>query len=182
MAGPRAGEKTIRLNYIAWEDLRFPAQGINPPGAASDPAVDTTDACLNFAKAATNIIAGVAQMPHSWADGTYIVPHIHWAPVATGGGNVLWRFGYSIADRNGVFPAETTIDRTAAAGTVAAKHLLTSFGTVDMAGKGVSTIIKWTLSRIGGDAADTLDNVAKLLELDFHYQIDSHGSGQELTK
>lgn len=27
-----------------FEDLRFPAQGINPPGAVSDPTRDTNDA------------------------------------------------------------------------------------------------------------------------------------------
>ena len=55
-----------------WDDLRFPAQGINPAGAASPPTVDDTTfpGTLLFATNATNVIAGVAQLPHAWKRGT----------------------------------------------------------------------------------------------------------------
>jgi hypothetical protein len=43
------------LKAPQWEDLRFSAVGINPPGAGTDPTRDTTDGRLIFAAAATNI-------------------------------------------------------------------------------------------------------------------------------
>ena len=54
----------------AWEDLKFPSQGINPPGAASDPTRSTATGLLRFSGVNDNVIAGLAQMPHAWAPGT----------------------------------------------------------------------------------------------------------------
>ena len=51
--------------FQRWEDLRFPSQGINPPGAASDPIRSQTTGLLEFSGSADNVICGVAQMPHS---------------------------------------------------------------------------------------------------------------------
>jgi hypothetical protein len=67
----------------AWEGLRFPAQGINPAGAASPPSVDEVltsfTGTLLFSGSQENVIAGVAQMPHAWRVQSAIRPHIHWA-------------------------------------------------------------------------------------------------------
>ena len=51
-----------------------------------------------------------------------------------------------------------------------------------MSGHKLSCIIKWKVSRIGGDGTDTYAADAKLLEVDFHYQIGSIGSGEQFTK
>jgi hypothetical protein len=60
-----------------WKDLRFPAQGINPAGSAAPPEVSTTTGMLMFDKAGTEIIAGVAQMPHGWKSASNVSPHVH---------------------------------------------------------------------------------------------------------
>lgn len=61
-----------------WDDLRFPAQGINPAGAANAPTIDDVltsfPGTLLFAGNAENVIVGIAQMPHAWAKGTSIRP------------------------------------------------------------------------------------------------------------
>jgi hypothetical protein len=49
-----------------WEDLRFPAQAINPPGPTGAPGRSSDTAMLEFDKNATEMLAGAAQMPHSW--------------------------------------------------------------------------------------------------------------------
>ena len=49
-----------------WEDLRFPAQGINPPVAASDPDVDTSTGLRLFDFNKTETLAGLAEMLHRW--------------------------------------------------------------------------------------------------------------------
>lgn len=56
------GQQFRMLNTF-WEDLRFPAAGINPPGAVADPTRDTTDGRLVFSASADNIMAIQAQMP-----------------------------------------------------------------------------------------------------------------------
>lgn len=167
----------------AWDDLRFPAAGINPRGAASDATRNTTDGRLEFSASATNIIAIQAQMPHSWKIGSSISPHIHWTPETTNVGNVLWKIDYQIANINGVFPGIWTTEAVlAAAGGVAAKHLLTEFTDIPMADKTLSCMILILLSRMGADGTDTFTGLAQLNEFDIHYEIDSFGSRQEYVK
>lgn len=60
-----------------WEDLRFPAQGINPAGSSAPPDVEALTGMLAFDNSADNMVGGVAQMPHSWKSGTAIEPHVH---------------------------------------------------------------------------------------------------------
>jgi hypothetical protein len=173
----------LQLTDTYYDDLRFPATGINPPGAASDPDRDTTDGTLLFDAASTEIIVGVAQLPHSYKYGTNITAHIHWCPTNTNTGNVYWRFEYELQEIGGIFTGFTTANTLEVADGVAEKHQIHGLATIDgSAVDSVSAIIKWKLSRIGGDATDTYNADARLLELDFHYQIDGFGSDDEYTK
>lgn len=174
----------LYLTNTYWDDLRFPVQGINPAGSAAPPTVSNVDGTLEFSASTTNIIAGIAQLPHSWKTGTAVEAHIHWCPTNTNTGNVFWRFEYEIQPINGVFVGYGTPADTLDAGAgVAETHQIHELAEIDASGiTTVSAIIKWKLSRIGGDATDTYNAVARLLELDFHYQIDGFGSQEEYTK
>lgn len=166
-----------------WEDIQFPAQGLNPPGAVSDPDRDTTDGTFLFDSASTEIVCGLAQMPHAWKEGSFIYPHVHWQATDTGAGNVLWRFEYDIANIHGDFAGSySNVDVLAAAHGTVAYNNVKSFPIIDMSGLTLSCFIKWKLSRIGGDGTDTYGADARLLEFDIHYQIDSVGSGLEFQK
>jgi hypothetical protein len=55
-----------------WEDLTFAAQGINPPGGAGSATRDASTGLISFAGNADNMIAGMAQMRHSWRQGSVI--------------------------------------------------------------------------------------------------------------
>lgn len=171
-----------------WDDLTFPANAINPTGAASDADIDASDTVyigtLLFDASATELCAGVAQFPHKMKIGSIIHPHIHWIGTTTGTGNVLWRLSYDIADVNGTFTGTyTDIDVLAAAPASATKHCLAEFGEIDMSAyTGVSSMMLWRVSRIGGDATDTYAADARLLEFDIHYEIDSMGSREEYVK
>lgn len=172
-------------NQPLWEDLRFPAQGINPTGTASPPTVVTADpwaGTLLFSASATNIIAGVAQMPHSWLIGSALHPHVHWCPTNTNTGNVAWRLSYQIAPIGDTFPAALTtagISLDPGDG-VTNKHQFHPFANIDMSGYrldgGVSIMLVWKLERVGGDASDTYTGTARFLEFDIHYQSDGNGS------
>lgn len=173
-----------------WDDLRFPAQGINPPGQASDPVVETNTGLLLFAGNATNTIAGVAQMPHSWVEGSVVVPHVHWQKTTSQPGDVLWRFEYdnvvnpneiSLLTYANVRNAPATVPGTPDDNTER-RNLISSFGEVDMTGKLISCCMLWKLYRIGGDAVDTYGDDARLVEFDIHYQIDQPGSFQQFIK
>ncbi|MDB4786310.1 hypothetical protein OAG36_01100 [bacterium] len=166
-----------------WDDLKFPATAINPPGAASDPDRDSADGTLLFDAGGTELVVGIAQLPHAWREGSPLRPHVHWAPTDANSGDVLWRFSYDIANVNGVFAGSyTDMDILAAADGNALKHQIKGFGDLYMSSYTLSCIIKWKLARIGGDGTDTYSADSRLLEFDIHYEADSVGSGLEFQK
>ena len=175
-----------------WEDLRFPAQAINPAGQASPPGVETTGVAsglLLFDAAGVEIVAGLAQMPHGWDEGTAISPHVHWQKTTSATGNVLWKLDYEVV-ANGAVAAmdygDSLSSATVAEGTpdsnTANQCLITGLGTIDMTGQKASALIFWRLSRVGSDGSDTYGADARLLELDFHYRVNSFGSQDLFTK
>ena len=190
VVGLNQDEATTTIFYNEgsnFDDLRFPAQGINPAGSTAPATPDTDDGCLLFDKTTANIITGVAQMPHCKKLGSPICPHIHWQGTTTPSGantDVYWRFEHQKADINGSFSGTwVASNKTATVNTDPQKHQLTGFDDIDMSGEaGVSSVIKWRLTRVANDAADNYGYNAKLLEVDFHYEIDSVGSGKEYSK
>ena len=174
-----------------WDDLRFPVQAINPPGQASDPDVEASTGMLLFDAGGTELVYGVAQLPHSWLEESTVRPHIHWQKTVANSptGNVLWRLEYELVNNGSVAAMDygTALDVTApVAGTPddgsADRVLISSFGDVSMRGQSISSLIFWKLSRIGGDASDTYASDARLIEIDFHYIVDGLGSLEQFTK
>lgn len=168
---------------LAWDDLRFPAQGINPPGAIADPAVDTTETgfpgTLLFSGSADNMIAISAQMPHAWKPGTAIVPHIHWSKPVGSSSAVTWELYYrwlgnvgDTADANWTGPIAGTLE--AGTASVTNDHLLTSFGSIATPGTRESTMYTFRIYRRGSTDAD--NGTARLYEFDIHYQKQKAGT------
>jgi len=177
------GGKTV------WDDLRFPASSVNPPGQASDPDISATNGTLLFDATGTELVFFQVQLPHAWKAGTNIKPHVHWAKTTSAAGNVLWRLNHKIAALGGTFgdfsddDDALTVVPSFPDTNAANKHLLTSFSEIDMSGiDTVSAMLLIKLSRVGGDAADTYGADAELFEFDIHYEIDQIGSREEYTK
>ena len=181
------GNKIGVVEALVWDDLRFPAQGINPAGQVDSPTVDTATfpGTLLFSTSAVNLIAGVAQMPHAWERETALYPHIHWAKTTSAAGGVVWEMCYTIADVGGTFGAYSAW----VAGTdsvshnnTANKHALTSFPAINMTGMKESTMIMWQIRRNVDDAADNYAANARLLEMDFHYQVGKFGTATRIPE
>lgn len=154
-----------------WEDLRFPAVGINPPGAPSDATRDASDGRLVFSGTIDNVIAVQAQLPHGWTEGSSIIPHLHWSPTTSAAGNVRWRLQWKIANRGDAFPGSWSTETiTTATSETAEMHEMDNFSSISMTGKTISCMILFLLTRLAG--SDTLDTYAasvKLAEFDIHY-------------
>lgn len=173
----------VTLTDTTWDDLRFRAAGINPPGAASDPTRDTSDGRLTFSATASNIIAIQAQMPHSWKEGSAIRPHVHWSPTNTNTGHVKWQMQYKIANVDEAFPGSwTTVTALDAGSGTSDMHQIAGLGEIDMTGKTLSCMILLLITRLGADVQDTYNADCKLNEVDIHYEMDTLGSDQEYTK
>lgn len=172
---------------LLWDDLRFPAQSINPIGAVSDPTVSTTTGLLEFSGTADNIIAGVAQMPHTWAAGTSIMPHLHVRDLGSNTNTSRWVFEYDIANRNGDFVNNYGTYTTHA--TVShvnpnnlKKHSVVSFGELDMTGYEESCCMLWRIKRLASsDGADNNTSAVALIEFDIHYQKEKDGTSTVYT-
>ena len=128
-----------------------------------------------------------AQMPHQWKEGTEIYPHVHWtAATNVGSDKVVWGLEYTWANVGVVFGNTTIItgsDPIVAIGTVSAfEHAITSLGTVIGTGNTLSSMLVCRIFRKATDDTDTYAADAGLLEIDFHFQIDSDGSRQEYIK
>jgi hypothetical protein len=170
-----------------WEDLTFPAEGINPAGAPDAASYDTTTypGTLLFSGTQDRHVAGTAQMPHAWREGTTIKPHIHWTKTTAdaGGAAVTWQMRFATASIDGAVSAYSGWTAgTLVQGNLTSLewHNITSFGDLAMTGLGVSTIVIWELRRVG--STDAYNSNARLLALDFHYQRNSSGSRREYVK
>lgn len=173
------GESSYR-----WDDLRTPSVTVNPPGLASDPDRDTSDGTLLFDAASTEIVFFGIQMPHAWAEGTEIHPHIHWAKTTSAAGNVVWKLEYKHAPINAVMDSAFTSlgEKDTPEFTeqdTADWHQITSLGYMTMTGYDDSHCMLFKLSRVGGSASDTYGADAKMISFDIHYQINSRGSVEE---
>ncbi len=177
---------TLKMTGAAtvWEDLRFPATAVNPTGAPNPMSFDSDNVGFLASQNGTQCIAVVAQMPHSWKAGSDIEAHIHWGPTTTGAGNVVWLLEYRWVniEANDASGWTEMSHLVVAVDGAAYKHQMDSFGTISGAGKNISSIITFRLSRLGGDAADTYGSPAILKEFDLHYEQDTIGSRTMTTK
>ena len=171
---------------LRWEDLRFPAQGINPAGAASPPSVDETLTSLSgtllFSGSQENVIAGVAQMPHAWKRGSELRPHIHWSKPVGSSAAVAWEFYYRhlgfAGDVAGAWVGPVAHTITSGSPTVTNEHVISTFGTISMTGRRESCMLCWQIRRQGNTDAD--NGTARLYEFDIHYQADKNGTPDEI--
>lgn len=168
-----------------WDDLRFPAQGINPAGAVDAPTVDTTltgyPGTLLFAGNQENVIAGIAQLPHTWKAGSALHPHIHWSKPVGSASAVSWVLYYCIlgspGDVHGALVGPLAGTLVAGDMATANQMLITRFDPIDMTGLKESVCLSWQIRRLGNTDAD--NGTARLFEFDLHFQADKGGTVAE---
>ena len=173
--------------HYGYDDLRFPAVGINLPGGAADPTRDNTTGLLVFSQTLDNVIAGVSQMPHSWGRARYpiVKPHIHLRVNTATTAVSRWQFEYDVASVNdnfanalGTYTSLPAVSFTNPNSTT--KHAILSLGDLDLTGNRESCVILWRVWRLASsDAADVDTSTINLLEFDIHYVHDKPGTPTE---
>lgn len=178
---------TVRLagDATAWDDIRIAADVVKPGATAPNwkafgPSGNIQ--ALMFEAGHHDEAMFQMQLPHQWKVGTNIYPHVHWTPVNTTAGNVVWELEYAWANIDSAFgaPSNMATDATAAGG-VAWVHKLTDLkesgnNYISGAGKTMSSMLICRIHRNSNSGSDTLNQDVALLEIDFHFEIDSFGS------
>jgi len=189
-------DKDIILTDTVWDDLRVPASNTSK-GASRTPdfekVIDDGSGSQGiwtevFSSTSEEELFFTTQLPHSWKFGSALYAHVHWLPTASGAGKVSWGLEYSVKEIGEPFS-----DSIIAYGNVSTPdenpvlntHYLTPIVEIDMTG--ITSVSPMILCRIFRDATGTgltddfADDVA-LLEIDFHYEIDTLGSTSEYIK
>jgi hypothetical protein len=179
---------TVEFNGDAtvWDDLRIPGSSVQKGASAPDLGTFLGSGNLLVNRfdgnATTEQIYFTAQLPHSYKQGSDIYPHIHWTPTDGNAGNVKWQLEYSWQNINGTFSGTTTLTVTDSTDSTAWKHLLAPFSAITGTSKTISSMLVCRLFRDPSDGDDTYGSDAALLEIDFHFEIDTVGSRQALSK
>ena len=180
--------RTFFLNPYVYDDLRVPVDTVSKFGIRDpDWVLFGDDHILLSFDALSNPNAEeecffTAQLPHSYAEGTNLKPHVHWVGSDTNAGNVRWKLSYRWANIDEAFPINNSIYVEGANSSTENYHNLTEFADIDGTGKKISSMIVCRLSRNSSHENDTYESPALLLEFDFHFELNNIGSRQELIK
>jgi hypothetical protein len=175
-----------------WDDLKVSVQSLDDRGVhlpawseLMDPGSGPGLYTYWFDKSTEEELFFTVQMPHGWLEGSTIKPHVHWVGKTSGTvGNVEWALEFVWANVSDNFPTSVTTNTgyTPISSYVKYKHMLTSLGDIDATGKTLSSMLLCRVYRKAGSSNDTFTEDAGLLQIDFHYQIDSDGSRDVLSK
>lgn len=151
--------------------------GTTPPSTA---AIASPIIAASFVNAVTDTVHGQLILPANTLKGGNWIPFVRWAPSSTNTGDCYWRLQYSLASKGTAFPAAATDNiQVAGGGTANAPQNdeFTELASPHAAGDpyNAGDPFIFTLSRIGGDAADTFTGDAFLLSVGLFYRIAAQG-------
>jgi hypothetical protein len=170
-----------------WEDIIISASNLR--GGGTPPAfvaMINGIYAYSFVNGVTDILYGSFELPHSYKEGSDIELHVHWAPASTNVGNVIFNCEYTVCDRHGgVMSASTIASSTGTTVGVINKCNYTTLVTITgstAGGMKIGEIIPFALSRLGGATGDTFSGDVFILSIGAHYEQDTLGSRQQISK
>lgn len=167
-----------------WEDVQVQVSGARVP-ASNYPSWTSYKGSevQAFSASSTNSLKFNCQLYHKYKTASAIEFHLHLVYPNANSGNSVWQFSYSWASVGQAFPSETTIVQTFASPGVTDYHQLCVLSaSIDGTGKGISSGLLCSISRLGGAAGDTYGSVIYLPFMDFHITCDTVGSRERASK
>jgi len=168
-----------------WEDIRVPVSSMDPGATPPDPIIFGPGGSVRIrgfdGNATVESMDFSIQLPHSYKEGTNLLPHVHWCPTTNNHGNVTLWLDYYWLNIGGLIPALSQWNTgSVPASEIAWQHQVSDFLPIGGAGKLISSMLMCRISRY--PAADSYPDDAGLLAVDFHFQLDSVGSRTETQK
>lgn len=180
-----------------YTDLRTPflsstASGSNPPTAtrfARNGASQGVFANLFPSDNTEREVYMTLQLPHEYAEGTTLLPHMHYSLVYNGTtyiGQTKWGLEYTYAPLGGTFQSTTTIINATSVSLNSLndsyKHLVLQFPSITLPDLTISSMFVCRIFRYAANDGDTFGGGIFALEFDVHYQSDTAGSRTTTTK
>ena len=182
------GSIEMEGNATVWDDLMVFPNSVKIKGSTNIPT-DVVFASnlylLGFNEG--DQVYFTVQIPHSYKIGSTLEPHVHWTTISgnPSSGDVGWGLEYSASTIAGTFPSSTsentgtTIVQPSSGTSAAYQHTITSLGTIDGSGLGISSVLVCRLYRT---TDGSYGSPALLLGMDFHFEKDTEGSRSNFTK
>ena len=178
-----SGHLSLHGEAVVWDD-----QQVNIGTIAKGVSAPTTQAyknseALSFSASQDNRAMFNMQFSHRLKLNTEINMHIHNTVPGNTTGAVAWKLTVSKADVGSTFPDETTYNsiQTIAANSLDL-HMLHDLTSDIGPSSDVSAIALCSLTRVGTSTDDTYASAVYLVGADAHFQIDTIGSNEELSK
>lgn len=170
-----------------WDDVEIPFNGMKEVPALDTPPTWTVVAGIALPTFPAGSVSGLSfekQLPHSYAEGTDILPHVHWYFLeGSPSGSIIWGadfFWTNVGDVGGTL-VQITGTKTPTVDEVA-EHLVTPLnsGPTDGTGKNLSSVIRGRFYRDG--VTDDFNGAAYGFSFDFHTKRNSVGSPLQFHK
>ena len=178
-------------NATIWDD-KMAGSGVFQFRGLADPAKGdwTVDGVtyMTYAFNQSDEVFFPIQIPHSYREGSDIYAHLHWTPRDKGatesGHTVAWKLQYTWANIDGTFSTSNTVDLTDTCDGTDDKHQMTPDVLVSGTGKEISSMVMCRLYRDTGDtwSGTGASGAPAILEFDFHFEKNTEGSRQRLSK
>jgi hypothetical protein len=194
-SGGASGSGTLPARYdhshalrTGWDDIMIPIFGQRWTGS-SDPTPEVIGAGGTVIRATrfdiNNEVFFIAEIPHSYKEGTDLYPHVHWFGVAASGTEPLrfvmdiqWRSGSDIITISGT--GEVSYSGSGSCGTGYAQRYMSLATITGTSGK-MGQQIMGRFRRITNGATDYASAVY-VQTVGIHFQMDSFGSLNETSK
>lgn len=168
---------------LRWEDAKAPFRPKAVTGLFLAAEEVTDNPGWAFTGIGAQAYGGQAtfQLPHAYAEGTPIRPHVHWHKSTSASGTVKWKLQYRwhrIAEVPTAWTdLETTVQVPESPDTDTAEYqMISPFGEIPATDIRVSNLFQARLYRDPSDPDDTYEADAILLDFDLHVQLDDRGS------
>jgi hypothetical protein len=179
----RKNGKWVPVTHEGYTDWRWAGSGVNPSGAPAAATLTEVNANEWLYVFANNSVMAFPdqQIPHDYAEGTDLVPHLHWAPTTTDTYTGTWTLvvtsWLSVATGSGRQAAQTTTISFNAAMTAGQMQSADFSAVLSGADRRISSCLTATLK-----LALTSGTGCALLGLDAHYRKDRLGSARITSK
>jgi hypothetical protein len=179
-----------RLNdYVTkplYQELFFGAQSFDIAGTTGAPGREAGTGLLLFDAAATENIYLSVLLPRAWEEGTGVQVHIHWTKTTSAAGNVTWTLTHETVDIGNTYTGGTAISTAAVSYGVdtntAYQYLMSSLPDIDLGSYHLGAMMLLTVTRLGGNVADTYGADARLLGVSVVFRRDYDGSVEAFDK